>query len=673
MRLSRCLSIFHSPSVSSFLFALLFPLLFVLLLPVTEAGRGHLVLLTVAEGDDPFEQATGGTADLYLEIRPGNGQIFLDTFPLSRLETQSSTRYANQVACNALGADCSRYDFLYTIRADSAVVGGPSAGAAIAVLTAAMLQGQRVDGSIAITGTINSGALIGPVGGIAAKALAARDRGLSQVLVSSFAYVTELNASYVAELNGSGSFDHEGLNVSRLYIPVDLSSLPIPVTEVATLGEALAIMTGSPLPPPPVTAEAPSSYTELMRDVAADLCDRHDALESSLRRRGLLIDESSAPPPPSSPSSSPSSFPSQSSPSSPSVSSSSSPSSPSSSPSSPSSSPSSPSSSPSDALEETEREESSDRSFPEKRARALASEDWYSLASYCFADLIRLRTVEIELLSAEERRIQYGLILMRIAEFEENLARREISTLAELETGMIVAERLREAKEALRDQNLSNLSAATLAFAIERHHSANAWSAFFRMESPRIFLDNRHLSDACLSKVAETEERLRYAELYVPEQFLADAQDELRLARIDTRDARYSLCLFRAAKAHARADLLLGAISIPRDKLELLVERKLAAAALVIAQQQEKGLFPIIGHSYHRYASSLQDHDPYSALTFAEYALELSNLDLFFPRERAFRLPFSAWAVALVVSALLLGLSSGLVIGRRCRSRKRHK
>ena len=62
-----------------------------------------------------------------------------------------STRFAKEIACNFLEIDCSKKDFFYTIRSDSTIVGGPSAGSAIAILTTLLLNNQQVNESISIT------------------------------------------------------------------------------------------------------------------------------------------------------------------------------------------------------------------------------------------------------------------------------------------------------------------------------------------------------------------------------------------------------------------------------------------------------------------------------------------------------------------------------------------
>ncbi|MFH1400128.1 MAG: serine protease-like protein, partial [Nanoarchaeota archaeon] len=131
--------------------------------PAMAATSGHMTLLTVAEND---EMQFGGTADVYLEIHPGKGRVFIDSLPLTKLDTQISTRFAHELACDFLEMDCSNKDFFYTIRADSSVVGGPSAGGALTVLTIAVLGDLPLDNETVMTGTIQSGGLIGPVAGI---------------------------------------------------------------------------------------------------------------------------------------------------------------------------------------------------------------------------------------------------------------------------------------------------------------------------------------------------------------------------------------------------------------------------------------------------------------------------------------------------------------------------
>ena len=60
----------------------------------------HIKLLAVSERSEG--NITGATADLFLEIKPGEGRVFIDTFPLTKLDTQISTRFAKEIACDLL-------------------------------------------------------------------------------------------------------------------------------------------------------------------------------------------------------------------------------------------------------------------------------------------------------------------------------------------------------------------------------------------------------------------------------------------------------------------------------------------------------------------------------------------------------------------------------------------
>ena len=59
-----------------------------------------------------------------------------------------------------------------------------------------------------------------------------------------------------------------------------------------------------------------------------------------------------------------------------------------------------------------------------------------------------------------------------------------------------------------------------------------------------------------------------------------------------------------------------------------MIGNKLKAAKKEIIKQQRA--FPILGYSYYEYSNSLRKIDPYTALLYSEYALELSNLDIYF-------------------------------------------
>ncbi|HLC60793.1 MAG TPA: S16 family serine protease [Candidatus Nanoarchaeia archaeon] len=230
-----------------------------ILLPSVLAKQGHMKLLAVKETETGME---GGVADLYLEIVPGSGRVFLETFPLTKTDTQMSTRFAKAMACDLTDKECNNYDFFYTITADSSIIAGPSAGASIAVLTVAMLENFNLNENYAITGTINSGGLIGPVGGLKAKVEGAKKAGLKKVFIPAGEIIVKI--------------DNETVDLKNLS-----KSLGIEIAEISTLDEAVKEFTGHELTKKFKNIEIDEQYRNTMKSLAKSLCDRSSQLKSN--------------------------------------------------------------------------------------------------------------------------------------------------------------------------------------------------------------------------------------------------------------------------------------------------------------------------------------------------------------------------------------------------------
>src|SRR3989338_2923691 len=235
----------------------------IILLPLVLANQGHMRLLAVTELANGSMR--GGIADLYLEIKPGSGRVFLETFPVTRTDTQISTRFAKTIACDFIEEDCSRYDFFYTINADSSIVAGPSAGASIAALTASMLKGLKIDEDIVATGTINSGGLVGPVGGLKAKIEAASKAGLKKALIPVGEPIKE-----------------EGNETKTISARNFSEQAGIEIIEVSTLADVIGQFTGKNLGKeyPPISID--NKYSSVMESLAVQLCERSNFLLEEL-------------------------------------------------------------------------------------------------------------------------------------------------------------------------------------------------------------------------------------------------------------------------------------------------------------------------------------------------------------------------------------------------------
>ena len=70
-----------------------------------------------------------------------------------------------------------------------------------------------------------------------------------------------------------------------------------------------------------------------------------------------------------------------------------------------------------------------------------------------------------------------------------------------------------------------------------------------------------------------------------------------------------------------------------QDQISNVIDRKLKVIEQDISDLSQRGIFPIVGYSYFEYATTLKDSDRFSSLLYAEYALELSNLEMYSPPE----------------------------------------
>lgn len=593
---------------------------FLLVLPAVYSKDYHISLLAVKEIGDGFE---GSSADLYLELREGQGRVFLDTYPLTKLDTQMSTRFAKEVSCSQNSFDCDNYDFIYTIKSNSVIIGGPSAGAAIALLTISALENIDLNENITITGTINSGGLIGPVGGLKEKIEAASQIGLKIVLIPKGERIADVeNSSNITDLNE---------NTSKIDLVEYGSELGINIIEVSTINEALSIITGKQIDSINQTLDINKRYIETMKGVADNLCERTSQLKNDLSAQNLskedkLIFE--------------------------------------------------------DILNLTDSSK-----------KAFENEKYYSAASYCFGS-----NTKLSYLLLKNSNITISKILTKIADiksnitkFNQELEQKNISTVTDLETYMIVKERLIEAEESVNNVvDTKNISEKLnyLAYSIERLNSAYSWSNFFDMseiknisehaQKSSIFdkgekefvINKEEIKKSCINKIAEAEERLEYLKLLTSVSF-EETEKVINLARTDFENENYELCLFEASKAKADSDTILNMIGIGEDQFLNATKQKLIIIKNNLIKEQQKGIFPVIGYSYYEYANDLKERDIYSSMLFAEYSLELSNLDIYFKKTKkpGFRLEIDKKTAV----SLILMFVSGLLIGIGISSKSKRK
>ncbi len=563
----------------------------ILLLPAAYAQSGHMKLLAVSDTENG---QTGGIADLYLEIEPGTGRVFLETFPLTKVDTQISTRLAKEIACDYADADCSKYDFFYTITADSPIIAGPSAGAAITALTFSLIKDVALDKNTAITGTINSGGLIGPVGGLKAKVEAASKSGIKKVLIP---LGEAIDGENIIIEDNETTQENESFDLEEMR-----KKYGIKIIEVSTIDEALFEFTGKRFREKKNNLTISQSYKDTMKLLAVELCSRSTGLRDEAANFAV------------------------------------------------------------DYITGRIMENAVNLSKKGKEAFEIGM--FYSSASYCFGSNVEFNYLSLLQQGLTEKGIAEKAKNLKdsAAEFESGIESEKLMTITDLESYMVVKERLKEADDflniAIESISDRNSSLHNLAYAEERIGSARSWSQFLKNTGKEFDLNQEVIKNACRAKLAEVEERLQYVQLYLP-QSLESTRKELSYAYEELESGNHELCLFRASKAKASVDTVLSVFGVRTSNVRNVVNNKLEIAERNLVEETEKGVFPILGYSYFEYANSLKDSDIFSALLYSGYALELSSLDIYFKNaDIKQQVEFSR-----IDKNLAFGLIAGLVLG----------
>jgi uncharacterized protein len=553
-----------------------------ILVPIAFAKHGGMPLLAVREKGDSYE---GSTAKLFLEISPGSGRVFVDTFPLSKIDTQISMRFAKEIACDFLDHDCENLDFIYTIRASSPIIGGPSAGAAAAILTITTLSDAELKHDVSITGTINSGGLIGPVGGLKEKIAAGADSGLKFILIPEGEY---------QQINKSGNDSISTQEYAK--------QLGVEAIEVSDIYQTLPYFTDTRFKSFKQDIMISSTYKNTMKELANILCQRNMEL-----KRDIFPDNSSR---------------------------------------------------------DIHSIYEDAKNLSIRGEQAFQQSQYYSAASFCFSSNIKYNNVFLEMKNFSDTKYDslFQELKIEIDKFESEIEEKKIKTITDLESYMVVKERLIEAREYAENKK-NNSFAYAYAYANERLRSAYSWATFFNHQGKELNLDEESLKESCRQRIAESEERLQYASIYLPFS-LTSPRDELDKAYEDFNNADYALCLFKASKSKAESNIVLNTLGIGDDFIPKLIENKLDAATRVIVKAEQEQIFPILGYSYFEYANNLKSSDRYSALLYSEYALELSNLDIYFQEKSAVTLPKVDNEKIILMVILLKSTSSQIPIMR---------
>ena len=269
-------------------------LFLILLLPLATAIPVHewerhvhyrsITLYAPAVAQSENGSYFGVLTEINVTMMNGSGNVFVITSPLTQLDMQGSARLAVDVAGMLTGKDVSQYDFLFQVKTDSPIVGGPSAGATMTVAAICLLEGLPVNDGVIMTGMINPDGSVGPVGGILEKGEAAGKAGMKYFLIPKG---QNIEYKVVEEKVGWVTLYHKvPINVSEeLYNKYGLI-----VKEVEDINDALAYFTNYSFKEEKsekaiITAEY---YKEIMQPLASEILQ--EANESYLKAESMFKD-----------------------------------------------------------------------------------------------------------------------------------------------------------------------------------------------------------------------------------------------------------------------------------------------------------------------------------------------------------------------------------------------
>ncbi|NYZ74149.1 hypothetical protein H0O00_03325 [Candidatus Micrarchaeota archaeon] len=123
---------------------------------------------------------SGSLVNVTVGLVPGYGQTYVSVWPRTGLMAQASVQDAVAYAYGMADKerDC---DVLVDFggQPDTSYIEGPSAGAALTVMTYALLEGEAMRTDAVITGAVDASGAVGPVGGLYEKARGAASMGAS--------------------------------------------------------------------------------------------------------------------------------------------------------------------------------------------------------------------------------------------------------------------------------------------------------------------------------------------------------------------------------------------------------------------------------------------------------------------------------------------------------------
>jgi uncharacterized protein len=527
----------------------------------------------VGVATQPDGSIEGVTANLTVEVRPGSGHVFIDTIPLTQIDTQASARLAKEVACDTLNYDCSNRDFFYIIRSDSPMIGGPSAGIVLAAATMAALQNVSLNSDVLATGTINPAGSIGPVGNILEKTRVANDVDASIFLIPSGQSIVETKGASVNVTSlAEGNWQMRVIEVNDIIDAYKyLSGYEIQRTVVSSEMIASAKFNASmKLLSDSLLKDAKADYNAVDQEIATSTLAFNyiDPIKEKFKVSKSNLDDA-----------------------------------------------------------ESYYNEGGYYSSSSFAVRSLINTKYISLLMGYYESSLNKSYVKEQL----------DRVSSDVNGFETMFLKdRTVSSIDSIEIYSVVIDRMLESEDMLNESKvaLSNgdydSSIYLTAYAEVRKNTAYYWLTLINQFKGNESYDFKqsNMDSLAQERIEQSNNYVVYAETVVNNTILDNANDNLVRAERAYSDEKYVFAIFEAAKARAEANLAMDISGTTNNTINGLIERYKNSAITSIKYAEEQGLLPVLALSYLEYAKTFEQSDPVMALVYLSYSKEMSSISV---------------------------------------------
>jgi uncharacterized protein len=528
----------------------------------------HQATITAPAVERTADGLQGVLSYMTVVTQVGSGHVYIDTWPLAEVDIQGSARLAVQVACDVVHKNWENYDFFITVRSDSPIIGGPSAGGAMTVAIIAALQGWQLSSDIVMSGTINPDETVGPVGGLYQKAQAASE-------VAHTFLVPDGQTTIVVEeqtVKTQGPFTYYTTNQKQLNLVEEGAKMGLDVKEIYDIREAVYYFTGHEIETPHLEAEPIKA--DFMKPYAGQqvstIEEEYNSVSDSVQGyTGSYKDD----------------------------------------------------------LQHVLGSAQEQITYAHT---AYDSGNYYTSMSACYVAGLYITYAQNLLLYFENQSVEeiFSDLAAEIDTVFKETTEEHPHGMTALQCIATAQNRIFEARDYLnkaQDQQSTFNQIEYASYAERRKESAEFWLELAQEYQEGSEISQDTLRSAASSMLNTAELSLVYASSILPAgDLLNQAQSRLQTAQEQFVEEVYAASLFSAVESRVYGEVALVSYAAPQDILAQKVERARERASKAIETSRQQGIEPVLAVSYYELTESLDD--PTQSLIYLGYAEEVASM-----------------------------------------------